>query len=422
MLQTGQGRETGSALWDEVRALFREAHRRRRRRRRLAGIAVALLATIVAASALTWLNQPAGQRAAISREGGGPGGANQAGAAAATAVWVDDASRLHLGVIGARGLLSQRVAGEANAAAEPLVAAGRRVYWVDPAGAYVPSLGHWSQVVMMLDLRTGRIAVAGAGQTVFLSADRRHLLMSQTPTSLTQTPVSGGRPRLFNLPRGWYLPGGNGLADPINGQGLDTANGVVVQSRESPGIGARRIAVWNPRTGAVTVIGLARGVIDAYTPPGARYSLLAWLPAGCPLPGTPPPGSCVVQITNTVSGAVTTVRSSSAGGFASGGAFAPGGRSVAVFVIAPSGRSARLALIDPATGALRLARSPALPLGIDYGWARWLPDGRRLIAEGYLVTAATLGFRPLRSAHGEGPSSVNYTAVVIRAAARRTSS
>jgi hypothetical protein len=339
---------------------------------------------------------------------------------------VDDASRLHLGVIGARGLLSQRVAGEANAAAEPLVAAGRRVYWVDPAGAYVPSLKHWSQVVMMLDLRTGRTAVAGAGQTVFLSADRHYLLMSQTPTSLTQTPVSGGRPRLFNLPRGWYLPGGNGLADPIDGQGLDTANGILVQSREAPGIGARRIAVWNPRTGTVTVIGRARAVIDAYTPSGARYSLLAWLPAGCPLPGAPSgsprPGSCEVQITNTASGAVTTVRSPSTGGFASGGAFAPGGRSMAIFVIAPSGRSARLALIDPATGALRLARSPALPLGIDYGWARWLPDGRRLIAEGYLVTAATLGFRPLRPAHGNGSASVNYTAVVIRAAGRLASS
>lgn len=421
MLQTGQEHETGSALWDEVRALFREAHLRRRRRR-LAGIALALLAAVVAGSALTWLNQPGGERAGGGREGGGPGGANQAGSAAAMAVWVDEASRLHLGVIGARGLLSQRVAGEANAAAEPLVAAGRRVYWVDPAGAYVPSLGHWSQVVRMLNLRTGRITVAGAGQTVFLSADRRYLLMSQTPTSLTQTPVSGGRPRLFDLPRGWYLPGGDGLADPIDGQGLDTANGILVQSRESPGIGARRIAVWNLRTGTVTVLGRARAVMDAYTPPGARYSLIAWLPAGCPQPGVPPPGSCVVEITNTASGAVTTVRSPSAGGFAAGGAFAPGGRSLAVFAIAPSGRSARLALIDPATGALRLARSPVLPLGIDYGWARWLPDGRRLIAEGYLVTAATLGVRPLRMPRGNGFASVNYTAVVIRAAGRRTSS
>jgi hypothetical protein len=416
MLETRQGSDTCSGLWDDVRALFREAHLRRRRRRLwLGGLALLVLVAVVAAGALTWVNRSPGPLAAGSHGPGGAGGADQAGSAAA--VWVDDASQLHLGLIGAGGLISQRVVGEANAASEPLVAAGRRVYWVDPAGAYVPSLGHWSQVVMMLNPRTGRITVAGAGQTVFISADRRYLLMSQTPTSLTQTPVGGGRPRLLNLPRGWYLPGGNGLADPVAGQGLDAANGILVQSRESPGFRVRRIAVWNPRTGAVTVIGRARAVIDAYTPPGARYSLLAWLPAGCPSPG-----SCLVKITDTASGAVTTVRSPSPGGFATGGAFSPDGSSLAVFVNAPSARSARLALVDPATGWLRIARTPAMPLGIDYGWARWLPAGGRLIAStatgGYLVKAATLGALPLRMPRGNGSGSVNYTAVVIRAVGR----
>src|SRR4029077_7675029 len=99
-------------------------------------------------------------------------------------------------------------------------------------------------------------------------------------------------PRVFDLPRGWFLPGGDGVADPMAGQGLDTANGVVCQSRESTGVGARRIAVWNPWTGVVKVIGRGRAVIDAYTPPGAHYSLLAWLPAVCP-----PPGSCRLAIT-----------------------------------------------------------------------------------------------------------------------------
>ncbi len=241
MLQIGQG---NSALWDEVRALFSEAHLRRRRRRRwVSGLAVAVLAASVAMGALAWVNHPPGHAGAAGR---GPGGALEVRGTGAEAVWVDDSSRLHVGVVGAGGLLNDRVVGEANAASEPLVAAGRRVYWVDPAGAYVPALGHWSQVVMMLNLRTGRIAAAGAGQTVFLSADRRYLLMSQTPTSLTQTPVGGGRPRLLNLPRGWYLPGGDGNADPVEGQGLDTANGILVQSRESPGVGAMRIASLEP--------------------------------------------------------------------------------------------------------------------------------------------------------------------------------
>ncbi|MDR2988447.1 MAG: hypothetical protein LBV34_26795, partial [Nocardiopsaceae bacterium] len=269
-----------AALDREVRALFREA-RRRRRRRWLAGLAVVFVAAIlVAAAVLTWLGR--GPREEV-------GGARRSEAltvdrSSATAVWVDDSSRVHLGAIGADGRLSQRVVGEANAAAEPLVAVGRRVYWVDPAGKFVPSLGHWSQVVRTLNLRTRQVSLAGAGQTVFLSADRHYLLMSQMPTSLTETPVAGGRPRSLSLPRGWYLPGGNGLADPLEGQGLDTVNGIVVQSKESPGVSVRRIALWDPRTRTVQVIGRAQAVIDAYTPPGAHYSLLAWLPAGCAAP------------------------------------------------------------------------------------------------------------------------------------------
>jgi hypothetical protein len=317
-------------------------------------------------------------------------------------------------MIGADALLSRRVVGEANAASEPLIAVGRRVYWVDPAGAYVPSLGRWSQVVRMLNLSTGRVSLAGAGQTVFLSADRRYLLMSQWPASLTETPVAGGRARLLSLPAGWYVPGGNGLADPLAGQGLDTANGILVQSKESPGVGVRRIALWNPRTGRVEVIGRARAVIDAFTPPGGHYSLLAWLPAGCAAPG-----SCLLKITDTASGTVTSVSSLTRGGFAIGGAFSPDGRSLAVFVNSSSGRSTRLALIDPATGGLRLAHMPAMPLGLDYGWARWLPGGGRLIAGalagGYLVNAATLTASPLYRQNRSSPAAINYTAVVISA-------
>jgi hypothetical protein len=409
MLDTGQAHDA-TALAGEVRALFQEA-RRRRRRRWLAGLAVVVLAAIIgAASALTWVHRGPGQ----ASDGYRRTGAASVGSATAAAVWVDGNARLHLGMIGADGLLSQRVVGEANAAGEPLIAVGGRVYWVDPAGAYVPSLGRWSQVVRMLSLSTGRVSLAGAGQTVFLSADRRYLLMSQWPDSLTETPVAGGRTRLLRLPAGWYLPGGDGLADPLAGQGLDTANGILVESRESPGVGVRRIALWNPQTGNIEVIGRASALIDAFTPPGDRYSLLAWLPAGCAVPG-----SCLLKITDTASGAVTTVHSLTKGGFAIGGAFSPDGRSLAVFANSPSGRSTRLALVDPATGSLRLARMPAIPLGLDYGWARWLPGGGRLIAGalagGYLVDATTLTASPLHPHHGSPPASINYTAVVIPA-------
>ena len=110
-----------------------------------------------------------------------------------------DGIRLHVGDIHPGGRVTQRAGAEVNADLLPLVQAGGRVYWVNPAGAYVPALGHWSQVVQYLDLATGQIGIAGAGQTVFLSADGRYLLMSQTATSLTQTPVAGGAPRQLRL-------------------------------------------------------------------------------------------------------------------------------------------------------------------------------------------------------------------------------
>ena len=101
----------------------------------------------------------------------------------------------------------------------------------------MPALGYWSEVVRYLDVATGRIGTAGPGQTVFLSADGRYLLMSQTATSLTETPVIGGAVRQLTLPRGWYLPGGDGLADVVSGAGVATANGIVVQSEQSWGPG-----------------------------------------------------------------------------------------------------------------------------------------------------------------------------------------
>ena len=394
-------------------ALFREARQRRRRRRWLAGIVAGLVTSAaLSVAAVTWLPATSGQRDGGSR----PSAAAQAGHSA-VAVWWDDVGRLHVGDIGPGARGSQRVVAEVNAAWLPLAAAGRRVYWVDPAGAYMPALGHWSQVVWYFDVRTGQIGVAGPGQTVFVSADGRYLFMSQDPSSLTETPVAGGAPRLLNLPPGWYLPGSNGLADAIEGQGLATANGIVVQSRESPGVGVRVIALWDPRTGQVKVIGRGRGVIDAYTPPGAPYSLLAWLPAACP-----PPGSCLIKITNSASLSTRTVRAPAGGLFTAGGAFAPGGSELAVFATSASQRTARLAVIDLATGTVRVASRPVITLGEDFDWARWLPDGRHLIigagAGGYLVDSATLAARPVVLSGRNGRrigtgQDLNFTAAIV---------
>ncbi len=390
-----------------AQALFKEA-RRRRRRRWLAGTAMVLILSAAAVvSAVTWPHR-AGRVSSPERTAA----AAPAGRSAATAVWFDDAG-LHVGGIYPGGRVTQRFAAELNADPLPLVRAGRRVYWVDPAGAFVPALGHWSELVRYLDVTTGETGVSGPGQTVFLSADGRDLLMSQTATSLAETPVAGGAARLLPLPRGWYLPGGDGLADLVSGAGIGTANGIVVQSEQSTGPAGAVLALWDPASGRVTVIGRARAVIDAYTPPGARYSLLAWLPAGCG-----PRGGCPVKITNTATLSVLTVPGPGPDGFAMGGAFSPDGTRLAAF-LKVSAEQARLAVVDLATGTVRVAAAPGFALGIDIAWARWLPDRAHLIAgavtgPGYLVDSATLAAQPLRAAatRDRGPD-INYTIAVL---------
>jgi hypothetical protein len=329
-----------------------------------------------------------------------------------TAVWYDGI-HLHIGSIQPDGGVTQRVAAEVNADTLPLVQAGGRVYWVDQVGTFVPAVGHWSEVVQYLDVATGRVGTAGPGQTVFLSTDGRDLFMSQTAISLTETPVTaGGHARLLTLPDGWYLPGGDGLADLVTGAGLATANGIVVQSRDGWDLGGSVLALWDPDRGQVVVVGRALAVIDAYTPPGARYSLLAWIPAACQLPG-----NCPVKITNTATLATRTVRSPLPGGFAMGGAFSPDGTRLAVFLNAGTGQAARLALVDPVTGAVGVVPGPALELGMDIAWARWLPGGERLIVgagigRAYLVDAVTRSAEPLVTGR-DSTDSPNYTTAIV---------
>jgi hypothetical protein len=405
MLQLGQRLAAQPDMTLQV--LFKEARRRRRRRRLAAGAVVLLLSALTVVLTLTWAH-----RMPESRGGTRSAGAASAGAAASapavSAVWVDGTSLL-TGDIGPGGSVMPRVVAEANVGPLPLVRAGHRVYWVDPVGAFVPGLGHWSQLVRYLDLSTGKIGIAGPGQTVFLSADGRYLLMSQTGTSMTQTPVTSGPPRLLTLPSGWYLPGGDGLADVLSGAGLATANGIVVQSGQSTGPGGTVIGLWNPAGHRVTVIGRAGGVIGAYTPPGSGHTLLAWLPADC--------GDCPVEITDTATMAVRSVRSPLSHGYALGGAFSPDGSRLALFVRVNSSDEARLALVNLATGTVTLAREPRLALGTDIGWARWLPDGRRLVmgpatTGGYLVDTVTLSAESLIVARDHGSQDPNFTIVL----------
>ncbi len=199
------------------------------------------------------------------------------------------------------------------------------------------------------------------------------------------------------------------------------AGGIVVYSSDAdPSRHRVTLAVWNPAAGKVKIIGQGLDVIDAYTPPGASYSLLAWTPAGCLR-------ACPVGITNTSTLASLTVRSPNRYGFTYGGlftdgAFSPDGTRLAVFLNTTNPQDpyhepvSELAIVNTRTGALHLVGAARLGTYEDVGWARWLTGGRRLIvgaeAGSYAVDAETLSVR----AFSFGPGNdINFSATVLSA-------
>jgi len=382
-------------------ALFAEA-RRRRRRRRLAGLAV-ILALAAAAAVAFLVARP--NHAAPGAGGGRARPVSTPGAALAGSVaWVDYHGRVHLGDL-ATG--AQQVVGRSKAyPAIPLVQAGGRLYWSAPVGA--------RGLVQELNPATGRVRSVGPGQgifSVFASADGRHVFFAPTDTRIIEVPARGsGARHEFTLPRGWYLPygGSTGMAD-----------GILVESGGRATRAHTAMAVWDPNTGALKAIGRDIGVMAASTPPGARSSLLAWLPARCSAGQ-----NCPLRITNTATMSTKTVRSPLHHGFAIGAAFSPSGKQLAVFVNRnPLGTgTVQLAMVDTATGAMRLAGAVRLGIGEDRAWALWLPDGRHLLSGGavssYAVNATTLSARPLYLIHGrdhyiEASQDINYSAVIL---------
>lgn len=387
----------------ESEALFAEARRRRRRRRLAGGVAcLALAGSVTAGVIAAWPPDGAGTHH------------EHPGAAAARApgptpppvwvAWVDYGGQLHVGDL-ATG--AQRVVATVGASpADPMIVAAGRLYWVG-AGDNAAPIGSY-------DIATGMIRNLAHGNSVFASADGRHLYITQTGTRLIELPPGGiGAPRQLVLPAGWHMSGllGN----------WSVAGGIVVYSSDAdPSRHPVTLAVWNPAVGSVKVIGRDLDVIDAYTPPGARYSLLAWTPAGCQQ-------HCPVGITNTSTLANLTVRTPNRYGFTYGGlftsgAFSPDGTRLAVFLNTTNPQDpsrepvSELAIVDTETGALQLVRAARLGTYEDAGWARWLPGGRWLIAGAesgsYAVDAETLSVRALSFAPG---NDINFSATVLPA-------
>jgi hypothetical protein len=362
----------------EVRILFAAARRRRRRRVSAGVIGVVVLAAVGLGLAGGWQ----GGHATAAHRLPGPGHASRLPRftlPAATVDWLDYAGSLHVGDVATR---AQHVV-----AAIPALAGGGRLV---PAGRYLYADG--PGVIMRLDPATGKVWRVARGEVFFVSADGQRLYISRTDTSMVEllTGDSSAAPRRLTVPAGWY----------VNPADEAVAGGVLVDSHA--GDASRRpwnLAVWNPATGTVKIIGRGAAlVLGSYTPPAARYSLVAWEPPNCLL------GNCPIEITDTASLATVTVRSPLRHGFIiSGASFSPGGAELAVFARTASLSPVRtsisvLTLITTRTGAVRMVPDAHLDTTEDAGWALWLPGGNRLLAGAlnysYAVDTTTYAARP----------------------------
>jgi hypothetical protein len=384
----------------EIQALFAAARRRRRRRRTAMGVACLVLSGSAAAGLMAALPRPAAGHQEEAAAASAPPGHGFALPRARVA-WVDYGGLMHIGDL-ATG--AERSAATVDASpADPMIVAGGRLYWAD-----IQAAGPRADApIRSYDIATGKIGYLPRGNSVFASADGRHLYIARTSTSLVELPTAGvGAARQLTLPAGWYLSG-------ILGN-WSVAGGIVVYSSPATSSPAAD-AIWNPETGRVTIIGSDLNVIDTYTPHGGRYSLIAWT------------SSRFLGVTNTATMASLTIRSPNRWGFTYGGlftsgAFSPDGAYLVAFLNTtnpqdPSSEPvSEPAVLDTRTGALRLVQAARLGTYEDAAWSRWLPGGHQFIVGAeqgsYAVDAATLAVRTLPFA---GDSGINFSATIMPA-------
>jgi hypothetical protein len=375
-------------------ALFREARARRRKRWLLGS---ALLAVVLAAALLTSVLTIGSTKPthgpAIHRTT--PTAAPSTGAP--LLAWVDYFGNLH---IGNASTGAQKVVGHAKASpTTPLVSLHGRLFWVATGCSYatiskcpyLPASGVTRSQVVEFDPATNKTVSLGRGNAIFAGAGGRSLFVVRprstcpdtvlpacdpAPDELVQISLGpGGTRRVLPVPTGWYVNAGNGYANPIS-----VAGGILVQSaRAQVSSTPPELGIWNPTTGHIRPLGRDWGLIDAYTAPGGRSSLLAWLPGAC----EDEQGCAGLRITDTETGRAVTVPSPLPYGFDIGGAFSPDGSRLAVFVKTNSGDvnpSMQLAIVDATTGSLRLIPGVEGEIGESVGWARWLPGGTSVLA------------------------------------------
>jgi hypothetical protein len=333
--------------------------------------------------------------------------------------WVDYHGQLH---IGDSAGLTQRVVAQADAdPTASLVSLDHTIFWVR---SMLPNSNQTvdpipNPIVQGFDTTTGRTFTVASGTQVFASLDQTFLYVEADYGHLAEYwPNGASRGRILQLPNGWYLSNPGLLGDPTP----VVANGILVASApEQYTKNPTTLAIWNPMTGHVRVMGKTWKVIGSYTKPGARSSLVAWAPASCT-----ETKNCSLHITDTSTLSTRLVHNPLGHGFEWGGGFSPDGTQLAVFVqtghwdLSPT---TQLALVT-ASGSIRMVPGAVINIGDALAWAEWYPDSSHLIAGGvgtpdgtpndnhYVVNVQTRTVVPFRFLT-DGNQDVNYSVVAV---------
>lgn len=333
--------------------------------------------------------------------------------------WVDYYGQLRIG--GLAGL-TQHVVAQADAdPTASLVSLDRNIFWVR---AMLPNSNQTvdpipNPMVQGFDTTTGRTFTVASGTQVFASLDQTFVYVETDYGHLAEYwPNGASRGHTLQLPNGWYLADPSLLGDPTP----VVANGILVESApEHYTKNATTLAIWNPMTRQVRVMGKVWKVIGSYTKPGARSSLVAWAPASCV-----EVKSCSLHITDTSTLSTRLVHSPLGHGFEWGGGFSPDGTQLAVFVQTDHSNLSPTTQLAPVTGSgsIRTVPGAIINNGDALAWAEWYPDGSHLIAGGvgspdgisndnhYVVDARTRIATPFRFLT-DGNRDVNFSVVPL---------
>lgn len=396
--------------------LFPEANQRRRRRRLAVSLALLVVvggvASALTALSIRWSAVPPPVLPTLPSSTGTPT------EAVARVAWSDYHGYLHIGTLGGLG---ERVVVQTDAdPTASLLAVGNDIFWVrsmspTPDGTVNPIV---DSTVQRYDLATGTVTSLGPGNQVFASVDRSIVYVATGSGQLAQFSASG-QPTGHDLhiPGGWFLSDSSLLGDPTP----VTANGILVQSAPVQiGRSPLTLAIWDPATSHVHVIGRVWKVIGTHTKPEAHSSLIAWLPARCEAVR-----NCPMEITNSSTLSTRSVYSPYGQGFEWGGGFSPDGSVLAAFVRGPTGLSptARLVFVT-GSGQVHQVLGTTIDNGDSLAWAAWFPDSRHLIVGGvgspngvqydnhYLVSTTTRSSKPFRFL-SDGQDDINFSTTMI---------